>query len=193
MPVKYIDVAASSDLFVPATRAYGDIAIVGKGRAGTPLSAPTEFTDPSTAAATYPIVRSVTDAVLNSTTTVTSATAAFVAADVGRPVTGTGIPNGTTISAVTNATTITLSAAATATATGRRAHLRRPATSGEHRPRRRDRYRFPADARRPPRIWGVQVDATTPDWDGALAAGRQPQRADRGAGEYARSTRRILP
>ena len=35
MPVKYIEVAASSDLFVAATRAYGDIAIIGKGAAGT--------------------------------------------------------------------------------------------------------------------------------------------------------------
>jgi hypothetical protein len=170
MPVKYIDVTAISDLFVPATRAYGDIAIVGKGRAGTPLSAPTEFTDPSTAIATYPIVRSVTDAVLNSTAAVTSATADFVAADVGRPVTGTGVPNGTTISAVTNGTTITLSAAATATATG--VALTFGALPTE--PASTDLAAAIAIAFRqippPTTIWGVQVDATNPDWDGALAA-----------------------
>jgi hypothetical protein len=170
MPVKYIDVTASSDLFVPATRAYGDIAIVGKGRAGTPFSAPQEFTNPSAAAAQYPIARTVTDAVLDSTTTVTSASADFVAADVGRPVTGTGIPNGTTISAVTNGTTITLSEAATATATA--VALTFGALPNE--PASTDLAAAIAIAFRqtppPTTIWGVQVDATTPDWDGALAA-----------------------
>jgi hypothetical protein len=62
--------------------------------------------------------RTVTDAVLNSTTTVTSATAAFVAADIGRIVSATGIPAGTTIANVTNGTTAVLAAAATASATG---------------------------------------------------------------------------
>jgi hypothetical protein len=64
------------------------------------------------------LVRTVTDGVLNSTTTVTSATAAFTAADVGAVVTATGVPAGTTIASRTNATTVVLSAAATATATG---------------------------------------------------------------------------
>jgi len=62
--------------------------------------------------------RTVTDGVLNSTTTVTSATAAFTAADVGCYVIGTGIPLGTTIASVTNSTTVVLSVAATATNTG---------------------------------------------------------------------------
>ena len=57
--------------------------------------------------------RQVTDAVLNGTTTVTSATGAFnSAADAGRPVLGTGIPAGATIASVTNSTTIVLSIAA---------------------------------------------------------------------------------
>lgn len=62
--------------------------------------------------------RSVADGVTNTDTSLTSATAAFTAADVGRPVSGTGIPAGTTITIVTNATTVVLSAATTATATG---------------------------------------------------------------------------
>lgn len=62
--------------------------------------------------------RTVADGVLNSTTTVTSATAAFVAGDVGKLVVGTGIPAGTTIASRTNATTIVLSQAATGTASG---------------------------------------------------------------------------
>ena len=59
-----------------------------------------------------------TDGVSNSTTTYTSATAAFVAADVGKSITGTDIPVGTTIASLTNGTTIVLSQAATGTHTG---------------------------------------------------------------------------
>lgn len=62
--------------------------------------------------------RQVTDGVTNSTTTITSATAAFTAADVGRPVHGAGIVPGASIDSVTNATTAVLSNAATATASG---------------------------------------------------------------------------
>ena len=62
--------------------------------------------------------RSVSDGVLNSTTTVTSATAVFSSADQGKAISGAGIPVGATISSVTNATTIVLSSAATATASG---------------------------------------------------------------------------
>lgn len=53
----------------------------------------------------------------NASTTLTSASAAFTAADIGRTISGAGIPAGATIASVTNATTVVLSAAATATAT----------------------------------------------------------------------------
>lgn len=59
-----------------------------------------------------------TDGVLNSTTTLTSATAVFTRADIGLVITGTGIPVDTTIVDVTNDTTIVLSTAATATSGG---------------------------------------------------------------------------
>lgn len=65
--------------------------------------------------------RKVTDAVTNGTTTVTSATAAFTAGDVGKSIWGNDtsgnsiIPFGTIVS-VTNSTTIVVSAAATSTA-----------------------------------------------------------------------------
>jgi len=60
--------------------------------------------------------RTVADGVTtNASTTITSATAAFVAADIGKPIAGTGIPVGATIAAVASATSATLSAAATAT------------------------------------------------------------------------------
>jgi hypothetical protein len=58
--------------------------------------------------------RSVTDAVsTHGSTTLTSATAYFTAADVGRPVCGTTVPAGTTILSVQSTTSVTLSAAAT--------------------------------------------------------------------------------
>lgn len=60
-----------------------------------------------------------TDGVTNSTTTFTSASAAFSATtDVGKVIAAAGITPGTTIASVTNATTVILSAAATATASG---------------------------------------------------------------------------
>lgn len=62
--------------------------------------------------------KTVTDGVTNTDTSLVSATAAFVSTDVGTTVTGTGIPGGTTIASVTNATTVVLSAPTTATATG---------------------------------------------------------------------------
>lgn len=62
--------------------------------------------------------RNVTDGVLNATTTLTSATAAFTQADKGANMIGTGIPAGTVISSVTNSTTVVMSAAATTSATG---------------------------------------------------------------------------
>lgn len=63
--------------------------------------------------------RSVADGVTTAaSTTVTSATAAFTPADIGRTIAGAGIPAGATVAAVGSATSITISAAATATATG---------------------------------------------------------------------------
>jgi hypothetical protein len=63
--------------------------------------------------------RTVNDAAItNKKATLTSATAAFTAADKGSNLVGTGIPAGVTIKAVTNATTVTMSKNATATLTG---------------------------------------------------------------------------
>lgn len=62
--------------------------------------------------------RSVSDGVLNSSTTVTSATANFTTADVGAAITATGIPAADTIATRSSATQILLAVAATATASG---------------------------------------------------------------------------
>jgi hypothetical protein len=61
--------------------------------------------------------RTVADGVTNTDTSLVSATAAFVAGDVGSQVWGIGIAANTHIVSVTNATTVVLSAATTATAT----------------------------------------------------------------------------
>jgi len=78
--------------------------------------------------------RSVTNGVLNSTTTLVSSTIAFTSDDVGAKVVGTGIPANTTIASVTNATTAVMSAAATATATGVTVTLTRAVISTTTRP-----------------------------------------------------------
>jgi len=63
--------------------------------------------------------RTVTDGVTTSgSTAISSATAAFSTDDVGKPISGTGIPSGATIASVTSATAAVLSANATASGTG---------------------------------------------------------------------------
>ncbi|KQR77303.1 hypothetical protein ASF98_21385 [Arthrobacter sp. Leaf337] len=167
VPVKYIDVNARSDMFVAATRAFGTIAIVGRGRTGSPVSEPRAFTDPADAVKEYSLPgRTVDDGVLNSTTTLTSAKAAFVAADVGRTVSGRGVADKTEIVSITDGTTVVLSKAATATANEVSITLGRTPPS--------DLEAAIAIAFRqsppPTTIWGVQVDAATPGWDDALTA-----------------------
>ncbi len=62
--------------------------------------------------------RTVVDGATTSTsTTVTSATAAFTSRDVGAVIATANLPTGTTIASVTNATTVVVSVAATATGT----------------------------------------------------------------------------
>lgn len=62
--------------------------------------------------------RVVTDGVTATNTSLTSATAAFTSSDVGAAVSGAGIAANTTISSVTNGTTVVLSQATTASASG---------------------------------------------------------------------------
>jgi hypothetical protein len=61
----------------------------------------------------HPGLRSVADGVTAASTTVTSATANFVAADVGATISGGSIPGGATIVSVGSTTSVTISAAAT--------------------------------------------------------------------------------
>lgn len=64
-------------------------------------------------------LRTVTDGVTTSgSTAISSATAAFSVDDIGKPISGTGIPAGATIASVTSATAAVLSANASASGTG---------------------------------------------------------------------------
>ncbi|WP_327319617.1 hypothetical protein [Streptomyces sp. NBC_01235] len=54
MPFNYVTVTASSDLFTPATRAFGDILVIGKGALGSTGSPAQSFTYPSEAVKAYP-------------------------------------------------------------------------------------------------------------------------------------------
>ena len=63
--------------------------------------------------------RVVTDGATTDTdATVTSTTGSFGVDDIGKPISGTGIPAGATIVSITSATSVEISAVATATATG---------------------------------------------------------------------------
>ena len=63
--------------------------------------------------------RQVTDGVTTSgSAAISSSTAAFSSDDIGKPISGTGIPSGATIASVTSATAATLSSNATASGTG---------------------------------------------------------------------------
>jgi hypothetical protein len=64
--------------------------------------------------------------------TLTSASGGgFVSADIGAPISGAGIPNGTTIAAVGSTTSLTLSALATASATGVEVTIERAITAAD--------------------------------------------------------------
>lgn len=84
-------------------------------------------------------------ATTNGSATLTSATAAFRASDVGKGISGAGIPVSTTVLSVQSATSITLSANATATATGVTITIA-GRTAASNRPNTRTAYAFIVDA-----------------------------------------------
>ncbi|WP_051804859.1 hypothetical protein [Streptomyces griseus] len=54
MPFNYVTVKASSELFAPATRSFGDILVIGKGAIGGTASAAQDFMSPGAAEKAYP-------------------------------------------------------------------------------------------------------------------------------------------
>jgi hypothetical protein len=98
--------------------AFTNVPVVGAAAVSATIE--TSYTAPAQSVTVFKATgaRIVTDGVTASNTTVTSATAAFGAGDLGRPISGSGIPTGTVIAAVASATSITISAPATASASG---------------------------------------------------------------------------
>jgi hypothetical protein len=164
MAVKYIDVKTRSDLFVPAIRSFGDIAIIGKGGIGTSSSDPKEFTDPLKAAEAYP-----PGATKLTAGAATGATTVSVGASV-RPGTTVEIDGDKsevrTVKSVTGQTspyTLTLDSALAKDHAADAAVKQLGSTDlaaavavafGQSPP--------------PTKIWGVQVAADSPQWDTAL-------------------------
>lgn len=104
----------------PATDApvFGKFAVLLSGLTSTtPTGTPAGATADTMGFILNTTSRTASVTTTNASTAITSTDAAFTADDVGESITGTGIPGGATISAVTSATEATLSAAATATGT----------------------------------------------------------------------------
>ncbi|UZJ33152.1 hypothetical protein [Streptomyces endophytica] len=165
MAVKYIKVTPVSKLFAPAVRAFGDIAIIGRGGFGTAESPPTDFTSPSAAAGAY-----------RAGATTLAADAATGATAVTVPV---NVPPATTVRIGTGTASevrkVTKSAAAGADFT----LTVDPALERNHAAGDPVTQESPNDLVRaigaafnqsppPTRVWGVQVDFAGPDWDAAL-------------------------
>jgi hypothetical protein len=133
-PVYKYTVAASTALILPAIGDSKHIVTLNSNGAtpSTPLVLPAGIAQSGPnyqsqflkAYVCYTGSRSVADGVTNTTTTITSATAAFTAADKGRPVTGSAdIPANDYIASVTNGTTAVLNAAATGSHSGQTFNL----------------------------------------------------------------------
>lgn len=102
-----------------ASPAFASTPVVGAVAVSATIE--TSYTVPAQSVTVFKATgqRVVTDGVTTSTsTTVTSATAVFAAGDLGRPISGSGIPSGAVIVAFSSATSVTISAPATATASG---------------------------------------------------------------------------
>src|ERR1700745_3081344 len=102
-----------------ASPAFASTPVVGSVAVSSTIE--TSYTAPAQSVTVFKATgqRIVTDGVTtNASTTVTSATASFAAGDLGRPIRGSGIPTGSVIVAFSSATSITISAPATASASG---------------------------------------------------------------------------
>lgn len=104
----------------PATDApvFGKFAVLLSGLTSTtPSGTPTGSTAATMGFTLNTTSRTASVTTTNASTSITSTDANFTSADVGEAITGTGIPGGATISAVSSTTAATLSAAATASGT----------------------------------------------------------------------------
>ncbi|MGW6915297.1 hypothetical protein ACWGB8_15985 [Kitasatospora sp. NPDC054939] len=166
MAVKYIDVTATSDLFAPAVRAFGDIAIIGKGGGFAVTGPPRPFSDPTDSAA---VLAGRTGLAADAAT---GDTTVIVAADV-RAGTTVRIGRGAdaekhrvTGSAVSGQRfTLTLEPAlAQAHVSGTEV---REVPDGDTELVRAVRIAF-RQSPSPTKVWAVPVDRAAPDWATAL-------------------------
>jgi len=168
MTVNYIEVRPVSNLFTPAVRAYGDIAIIGKGGFGTSRpDHPLEFTSPSAAAAAFPQGASIlaADAAAGDTTA-TVAAPAVPAGTVVRIGAGRTSEVRTVTDVVADADNFRL----TLDTALKSSHVSGDKVTEKH---DNDLLRAIGTAFRqvppPTRVWGVQVDSDEPGWAAALA------------------------
>ncbi|MGW4896981.1 hypothetical protein ACWEQL_32690 [Kitasatospora sp. NPDC004240] len=167
MAVKYIDVTATSDLFAPAVRAFGDIAIIGRGGGFAAAGPPRPFSDPTDSAA-----------VLAGSTVLAADAAAgatvFVEADVhedtvvriGRD--ADSKPRKVTASAPAGEH-FELTLDPVLTEARERGTEVREVPDGDTELVRAVRIAF-RQSPSPTKVWAVPVDRDAPDWEGALDA-----------------------
>ncbi|NML51618.1 hypothetical protein HHL19_21845 [Streptomyces sp. R302] len=77
MPFNYVTVTASSELFAPATRAFGDILVLGKGAVGRGATTARSFTYPGKAVEAYPKGATTLAAKADKAATTVTAAASF--------------------------------------------------------------------------------------------------------------------
>ncbi|MFD8756883.1 hypothetical protein ACFV0O_38790 [Kitasatospora sp. NPDC059577] len=170
MAVKYIDVKASSDLFAPAVRAFGDIAIIGRSGFGTAAAKPKDIGSPAEAAKSFP----------NGLTSLSGDAAKdshAIIVPVDLPV-GAAVRIG--VAADTEVRTVTKSEAVrteSEAVSGKHTLTLNRALDREHKAgavveHESDLLRAISAVFRqsppPTRVWGVQVDFASPLWDAAL-------------------------
>ncbi|GKQ37924.1 hypothetical protein [Streptomyces sp. A012304] len=170
MTVKYIEVRPTSDLFAPAVRAFGDIAIIGRasGFAAAAPSQPKDFSNPADIATAFP--RGSTALVSNAA----KGESAVVVAKTARK--DTAIRIGTAdngedhkvVSSAASAANFTLTLDSPLQEARPSGTAVTEATVGDSALARAVRIAF-GQSPPPTKVWGVPVDTDRPEaWDAAL-------------------------
>ncbi|MFJ8596599.1 hypothetical protein [Streptomyces sp. NPDC093598] len=166
MPFNYVTVTASSELFAPATRAFGDILVIGKGAVGRGATTAQPFTYPGEAVRAYPKGVSKLSVKADAGATTLTAPASFperTRVRIGKDKDTEFLTIKSVAAAEGSKFTWTLEGALTA------AHPVGDPLVWED---PNDVAVAIATAFRqtppPTRVWGIEVDRATPDWDSAF-------------------------
>ncbi|MFH9958482.1 hypothetical protein ACH4OX_30270 [Streptomyces roseolus] len=166
MPFNYVTVTASSELFAPATRAFGDILVIGKGAVGRGATTARSFTYPGEAAKAYPKGATRLTAKADKAATTVTAAASF--------------PDGTRVRIGKGEQTEFLTVKSVAPAQGNTFTWTLEAALAEDHPNGDPLvWEEPNDVavaiatafrQTPPptRVWGIEVDPATPAWGAAF-------------------------